>query len=206
MIFRCLIGLAIASLVTSCSGWSSELNTQSMGNKESKACPLELKTNCYQKAMNLLLNCAQPVGDTPEQFSEDLVYCANESGKIVFFDKKLDILSVEKGESFQFGLYQDQTPCFNFKGSRKDFQIESKELGSIEVKTLDNGEVHLSCFDEESTVISQQDIEKGCVSAPGFKTLLAKKKQDDGKVVLDHFQFSFLGTGVPAEPLFKCQF
>ena len=214
--WKCILFLA-STLIVSCTGWNSELDTAFIddGLKSQKPlCEFPVKNNCYTQSMDLLMACVQPVGSSPELIDTELETCQNDSGKLItFIDDSLDGFIHYENQKIQFKVYDGQKKCFRFTGNRENFLIDENEFGDIKVQTLENGDTKVSCFFNESFTIPAAAKTKGCRGSqqkasafvPGHKLQAVEKKVESGEMVFDFFQFSILGAGVVEKEIFKCQ-
>ena len=209
------LGMLLLCLVTtSCSGWNSELNTLAVDdiNKNSKPiCDFDTKNTCFSESVNLLMACMGPNEGASGQMLDEYV-CSGQKGALVRFTNPLDMHYVEEGRPFEYTVYSGKKACFRFSGDRENFTVDSDELGILMVRKLSNGDTQVSCFNNKSFIIPAEVQSKGCRNQktaikdffPKHDTGIKKKVKASGEVVFDHFQFSFLGTGTPSEPLVKC--
>ncbi len=217
MIWRSITGLVGTLFLVSCSGWSSELDTAFFEDDkalEKPLCKFDLKNNCWNQSLQLLHSCAPVVEGAVELLNDDKKSCLSNEGKLIVFENdSLNKYLNYDDQPLYFRVSQGQKPCYEFYGYSDNFKIESKDYGTLEVESLSNGDIKVSCFFDQSFVIPKQAQSLGCrgqkaalpdVSA-SYRLDYKQEKQGSGGVVYDQFQLFLLGAGAPVQPLFRCQ-
>lgn len=207
----------ISSFIISCSGWNSELDTvfvEDPQKSEKPVCQFKPMNNCYSRGLNLVMNCMSSAQGGVEKLSQDWVKCSNQNGKTVLFrGDSLKSYFHYEDQVLNFSAYNKQKKCFDFMGDQKSFSIQSDEFGELSVTHLDNGDISVQCFFDEGFVIPAQAQLKGCRGEkalgrdiiPTHQLKARQENTQQSEVIFDHFQFSLLGAGAPATPMFQCE-
>ncbi len=215
MLERVVLFLSLGLFINGCSGWSSELKTAKIGDQQKSTqpvCQFEATNNCYSKSMELLMSCVQPVTVNAELISDQFDSCSNDSGKLVLFQNSLAMVEDFETEVIEFKVRNGQKTCFRFVGNAANFIIDQTGFGQVQVNTLADGDIKVSCLFGDGFVIPAEAKTLGCQGEkaaveeflPGNRWSVQKQALESGEEVFDHFEFLFLGTGVPRQPVFKC--
>jgi hypothetical protein len=198
---------------TSCSGWSSELDTAFIDDNpksQQPVCTFEPLSNCYSRAIQSLQNCLPPMQEEMGQFSDGFAECDYDVDKTISFQNKSmkEYLEFDDVQTLHFIALSGAKECFEFKGQEDDFSITLSDLREMHVKRQANGDIEIQCFSNESFTVTQEVQTQGCrdvkASPSSFVPRIEMKKSYSSRQKLDFFQFAFLGLG-PSQLLFKCR-
>lgn len=201
--------IMLLSLV-SCSGMNSELNTPYVKDKKMNLkprCNFKVKDNCWNRSLSLLMECVPAMSEEhPDLLSLNRRICKSQTGKEINFVDPLDLANEGDVTGLEFRVYNGLEQCFRFVSQGKSFLIDETPYGQLKVTALSNGDTHVSCFNGESFLITDEVKQKGCRNEKALpehfvpQASLQKTLNREGS-----FHFLLKGNGNQPTSIFNCR-
>lgn len=161
---KALVAIFIVSILTGCSGWNSELDTQYVEPPSLQPkCSFKIADNCWSRSLKLIQSCAPQVASKEVgQLVPNLNHCTFSDRSLVAFTNPSQILNPAWNGDIEFTVYSSEALCYRFTATESSIVIDQNPYGDISVKSMANGDIQVNCLFSESFVIPVKAATHGC--------------------------------------------